>query len=452
MFKNLSERLSGIFEKLKSRGSLTESDVDAALREVRIALLEADVSLEVVKEFLEKAKKKAVGSKIVKSVSPSQMVIKVVNDTLKEILGEKEEPINLKSVPPVIILMVGLQGSGKTTTSAKIAKKLKDKNNKKVLMSSLDVQRPAAQEQLETLGKQVDVNAVEIIKGESPVKIAKRSLEQAKKEGFDVLILDTAGRLQIDDELMSEVKNVSKEVSPSEILLVSDAMIGQESVNVAKEFNNKLKLTGIILTRLDGDARGGAALSMRSVTGCPIKLIGVGEKMEALEVFHPDRIANRILGMGDVVSLVEEASETIKKEDAEKLDKKIKDGHFSLDDLSKQLGQMKKLGGIKGILAKLPGANKIQDQMNKANIDDKVILKQQAIISSMTYEEKNNHKIIHASRKKRIAAGSGTSVQEVNKLLKQYHTMLKMMKKYGNMDKKTLMRQGFGNMIPPGLQ
>ena len=320
MFKNLSERLSGIFEKLKSRGSLTESDVDAALREVRIALLEADVSLEVVKEFLEKAKKKAVGSKIVKSVSPSQMVIKVVNDTLKEILGEKEEPINLKSVPPVIILMVGLQGSGKTTTSAKIAKKLKDKNNKKVLMSSLDVQRPAAQEQLETLGKQIDVNTVEIIKGESPVKIAKRSLEQAKKEGFDVLILDTAGRLQIDDELMSEVKNVSKEVSPSEILLVSDAMIGQESVNVAKEFNNKLKLTGIILTRLDGDARGGAALSMRSVTGCPIKLIGVGEKMEALEVFHPDRIANRILGMGDVVSLVEEASETIKKEDAEKLD------------------------------------------------------------------------------------------------------------------------------------
>ena len=452
MFKNLSERLSGIFEKLKSRGSLTESDVDAALREVRIALLEADVSLEVVKEFLEKAKKKAVGSKIVKSVSPSQMVIKVVNDTLKEILGEKEEPINLKSVPPVIILMVGLQGSGKTTTSAKIAKKLKDKNNKKVLMSSLDVQRPAAQEQLETLGKQVDVNTVEIIKGESPVKIAKRSLEQAKKEGFDVLILDTAGRLQIDDELMSEVENVSKEVSPSEILLVSDAMIGQESVNVAKEFNNKLKLTGIVLTRLDGDARGGAALSMRSVTGCPIKLIGIGEKMEAIEVFHPDRIANRILGMGDVVSLVEEATDTIKKEDAEKLDKKIKDGQFTLDDLSNQLGRMKKLGGIKGILSKLPGAGKIQDQMNKANIDDKVILKQQAIISSMTVDEKNNHKIIHASRKKRIASGSGTTIQDVNKLLKQYHTMLKMMKKYGNMDKKALMRQGFGNMLPPGLQ
>ena len=452
MFKNLSERLSGIFEKLKSRGSLTESDVDAALREVRIALLEADVSLEVVKEFLEKAKKKAVGSKIVKSVSPSQMVIKVVNDTLKEILGEKEEPINLKSVPPVIILMVGLQGSGKTTTSAKIAKKLKDKNNKKVLMSSLDVQRPAAQEQLETLGKQIDVNTVEIIKGESPVKIAKRSLEQAKKEGFDVLILDTAGRLQIDDELMSEVKNVSKEVSPSEILLVSDAMIGQESVNVAKEFNNKLKLTGIVLTRLDGDARGGAALSMRSVTGCPIKLIGIGEKMEAIEVFHPDRIANRILGMGDVVSLVEEATDTIKKEDAEKLDKKIKDGQFTLDDLSNQLGRMKKLGGIKGILSKLPGAGKIQDQMNKANIDDKVILKQQAIISSMTVDEKNNHKIIHASRKKRIASGSGTTIQDVNKLLKQYHTMLKMMKKYGNMDKKALMRQGFGNMLPPGLQ
>ena len=334
MFKNLSERLTGIFDQLKSRGSLTENDVDTVLREVRIALLEADVSLEVVKEFLEKAKKKAIGSKIVKSVSPSQMVIKIVNDTLKEILGDKEEPINLKATPPVIILIVGLQGSGKTTTTAKIAKKLKDKDKKKVLMSSLDVQRPAAQEQLATLGKQVDVATVEIIKGEKPAKIAERSLEQAKKEGFDVLILDTAGRLQIDDELMNEVKDVSKTVNPSEILLVSDAMIGQESVNVAKEFNNKLKLTGIILTRLDGDARGGAALSMRSVTGCPIKLIGIGEKMEAIEVFHPDRIANRILGMGDVVSLVEEASETIKKEDAEKLDKKIKDGQFTLGDLS----------------------------------------------------------------------------------------------------------------------
>ena len=452
MFKNLSERLTGIFDKLKSRGSLNESDVDTALREVRIALLEADVSLETVKEFLDKAKKKAIGSKIVKSVSPGQMVIKIVNDVLKELLGTKEEPINLKATPPVIILMVGLQGSGKTTTSAKIAKKMKDKDNKKVIMSSLDVQRPAAQEQLATLGKQINVDTVEIIKGQNPVQIAERSLDKAKKEGFDVLILDTAGRLQIDDVLMNEVSKVSKSVKPNEILLVSDAMIGQESVNVAKEFNSRLKLTGIILTRLDGDARGGAALSMRSVTGCPIKLIGVGEKMEAIEVFHPDRIANRILGMGDVVTLVEEASESIKKEDAEKLDKKIKDGQFSLDDLSKQLGQMKKLGGIKGILSKLPGASKIQDQMNKANIDDKVIVRQQAIISSMTVEERNNHKILHASRKKRIASGSGTSIQEVNKLIKQYHTMLKMMKKYGNMDKKTLMRQGFGNMLPPGLQ
>ncbi|PPR38167.1 MAG: Signal recognition particle protein [Alphaproteobacteria bacterium MarineAlpha6_Bin4] len=452
MFKNLSDRLTGIFDKLKSRGSLTESDVDLALREVRVALLEADVALEVVKQFLEKAKKKAVGSKIVKSVSPSQMVIKIVNDTLQEILGKKEVPINLKATPPVILLMVGLQGSGKTTTSAKIAKKLKDKEKKKVLMSSLDVQRPAAQEQLATLGKQIEVSTVEIIKGEKPEKIAVRSMDQAKKEGFDVLILDTAGRLQINQELMDELRVISEVSNPNETLLVSDAMIGQESVNVAKEFNEKLKLTGIILTRLDGDARGGAALSMRSVTGCPIKLIGIGEKMEAIEVFHPDRIANRILGMGDVVSLVEEASETIKKEDAEKLDKKIKKGEFSLDDLSKQLGQMKKLGGIKGILAKLPGASKIQDQMNKANIDDKIILKQQAIISSMTLEERNNYKIIHASRKKRIASGSGASIQEVNKLLKQYHTMLKMMKKYGNMDKKTLMRQGFGNMLPPGLQ
>ena len=452
MFKSLSDRLSGIFEKIKSKGSLKENDVEEALREVRVALLEADVSLSVVKEFLEKAKKKAIGSKLIKSVSPGQIVIKIVNDILVEILGYKEDPINLKATPPVIILMVGLQGSGKTTTSAKIAKRLKIKDKKKVLMASLDVQRPAAQEQLSILGKQVDVSTVDIVVGQKSVEIAKRSLEQAKKESFDVLILDTAGRLQIDNTLMKEVESISKETNPNEILLVSDAMIGQESVNVAKEFNDKLKLTGIVLTRLDGDARGGAALSMKSVTGCPIKLIGVGEKMEALEVFYPDRIANRILGMGDVVSLVEEASETVKKEDAQKLDKKIKKGEFSLEDLAKQLNQMKKIGGLKGILSKLPGASKLQDQMDKANIDDKIITRQQAIISSMTIEEKENYKVIHASRKKRIALGSGTTIQEVNKLLKQYHTMLKMMKKYGNLDKKTLMRQGFGNMLPPGLQ
>jgi len=452
MFKSLSDRLSGIFEKIKSKGSLKENDVEEALREVRVALLEADVSLSVVKEFLEKAKKKAIGSKLIKSVSPGQVVIQIVNDILVEILGYKEDPINLKATPPVIILMVGLQGSGKTTTSAKIAKRLKIKDKKKVLMASLDVQRPAAQEQLSILGKQVDVSTVDIVVGQKPVEIAKRSLEQAKKESFDVLILDTAGRLQIDNALMKEVESISKETNPNEILLVSDAMIGQESVNVAKEFNDKLKLTGIVLTRLDGDARGGAALSMKSVTGCPIKLIGVGEKMEALEVFYPDRIANRILGMGDVVSLVEEASETVKKEDAEKLDKKIKKGEFSLEDLAKQLNQMKKIGGLKEILSKLPGASKLQDQMGKANIDDKIITRQQAIISSMTIEEKENYKVIHASRKKRIALGSGTTIQEVNKLLKQYHTMLKMMKKYGNLDKKTLMRQGFGNMLPPGLQ
>ena len=452
MFKNLSERLTGIFEKIKSKGSLKENDVEEALREVRVALLEADVSLSVVKEFLEKAKKKAIGSKLIKSVSPGQVVIQIVNDILVEILGYKEDPINLKATPPVIILMVGLQGSGKTTTSAKIAKRLKIKDKKKVLMASLDVQRPAAQEQLSILGKQVDVSTVDIVVGQKPVEIAKRSLEQAKKESFDVLILDTAGRLQIDNALMKEVESISKETNPNEILLVSDAMIGQESVNVAKEFNDKLKLTGIVLTRLDGDARGGAALSMKSVTGCPIKLIGVGEKMEALEVFYPDRIANRILGMGDVVSLVEEASATVKKEDAEKLDKKIKKGEFSLEDLAKQLNQMKKIGGLKEILSKLPGASKLQDQMGKANIDDKIITRQQAIISSMTIEEKENYKVIHASRKKRIVLGSGTTIQEVNKLLKQYHTMLKMMKKYGNLDKKTLMRQGFGNMLPPGLQ
>ena len=451
MFKNLSERLTGIFEKIKSKGALKENDVEETLREVRIAFLEADVSLSVVKEFLEKAKKKAVGSKLIKSISPGQLVIKIVNDTLVEILGHKEDPINLKSIPPVVILMIGLQGSGKTTTSAKIANRLKIKDKKKVLMASLDVQRPAAQEQLATLGKQIEVSTVNIVASQKPIDIAKRSLDQAKKECFDVLILDTAGRLQIDNQLMEEVASVNKLTNPNEVLLVSDAMIGQESVNVAKEFNDKLKLTGIVLTRLDGDARGGAALSMKSVTGCPIKLIGTGEKMDALEIFYPDRIANRILGMGDVVSLVEEASETIKKEDAKQLNKKIQEGQFTLNDLAKQLKQMKKIGGLKGILAKLPGASKIQDQMDKANIDDKLIVKQQAIISSMTVEERENYKILHASRKRRIASGSGTTIQEVNKLLKQYHTMLKMMKKYGKMDKKLLMRQGFGNTIPPGL-
>ena len=451
MFKNLSERLTGIFEKIKSKGALKENDVEETLREVRIAFLEADVSLSVVKEFLEKAKKKAVGSKLIKSISPGQLVIKIVNDTLVEILGHKEDPINLKSIPPVVILMIGLQGSGKTTTSAKIANRLKIKDKKKVLMASLDVQRPAAQEQLATLGKQIEVSTVNIVASQKPIDIAKRSLDQAKKECFDVLILDTAGRLQIDNQLMEEVASVNKLTNPNEVLLVSDAMIGQESVNVAKEFNDKLKLTGIVLTRLDGDARGGAALSMKSVTGCPIKLIGTGEKMDALEIFYPDRIANRILGMGDVVSLVEEASATVKKEDAEKLDKKIKKGEFSLEDLAKQLNQMKKIGGLKEILSKLPGASKIQDQMDKANIDDKLIVKQQAIISSMTVEERENYKILHALRKRRIASGSGTTIQEVNKLLKQYHTMLKMMKKYGKMDKKLLMRQGFGNIIPPGL-
>ena len=451
MFKNLSERLTGIFEKIKSKGALKENDVEETLREVRIAFLEADVSLSVVKEFLEKAKKKAVGSKLIKSISPGQLVIKIVNDTLVEILGHKEDPINLKSIPPVVILMIGLQGSGKTTTSAKIANRLKIKDKKKVLMASLDVQRPAAQEQLATLGKQIEVSTVNIVASQKPIDIAKRSLDQAKKECFDVLILDTAGRLQIDNQLMEEVASVNKLTNPNEVLLVSDAMIGQESVNVAKEFNDKLKLTGIVLTRLDGDARGGAALSMKSVTGCPIKLIGTGEKMDALEIFYPDRIANRILGMGDVVSLVEEASETIKKEDAKQLNKKIQEGQFTLNDLAKQLKQMKKIGGLKGILAKLPGASKIQDQMDKANIDDKLIVKQQAIISSMTVEERENYKILHALRKRRIASGSGTTIQEVNKLLKQYHIMLKMMKKYGKMDKKLLMRQGFGNILPPGL-
>ena len=429
MFKNLSERLTGIFDKLKSRGSLTETDVDLALREVRVALLEADVSLEVVKEFLEKAKRKALGSKIVKSVSPSQMVIKIVNDTLKEILGNKEEPINLKTTPPVIILMVGLQGSGKTTTSAKIAKKLKDKDKKKVLMSSLDVQRPAAMEQLQILGDQTDIDVLPIVQDQKPVDITKRSYQEAKLSGHDVVILDTAGRASIDNELMNELSAVYKESKPSEVFLVADAMTGQEAANVAKSFKEKSNVTSIILTRVDGDARGGAALSMSDITNCPIKFMGTGEKLDAFESFKAERIASRILGMGDVVGLVEKAQSEVKEEEAKDLVKKISKGTFDLNDFRKQLNQMKKMGGMQGILSLLPGAQKIKKQMAVGGLDDKILVKMDSMISSMTEKERISPKLLNGSRKRRISNGSGNSVQDLNRLLKQFKQMTLMMKK-----------------------
>jgi len=431
MFETLSDRLSGIFDKLTGRGSLSESDVDAAMREVRRALIEADVALEVVRSFVETVREKAVGQDVVKSITPGQMVVKIVNDQLVELLGSEAEPISLSASPPVAIMMVGLQGSGKTTTTAKIAKRLAERDNKKVLMASLDVHRPAAQEQLRVLGEQINVETLPIKSGQMPIDIAKRALKDAKTGGFDVVILDTAGRLHVDDELMEESAQVHKLTSPHETLLVADALTGQDAVNIAKAFDEKLPLTGIVLTRIDGDGRGGAALSMRAVTGKPIKLMGTGEKIDALEDFHPERIANRILGMGDIVSLVEKAAETIDAEKAEKIAAKMKKGTFDLEDLADQLKQMQKIGGMSSILGMLPGIGKMKKQIEEANVDDTIFKRQQAIISSMTPKERQMPKVLNASRKKRVAAGSGSSVQDINKLLKMHRQMADMMKKLG---------------------
>lgn len=431
MFETLSDRLSGIFDKLTKRGALSEADVDAAMREVRRALLEADVALDVVREFVEQVKAKAVGQDVVKSVTPGQMVVKIVNDQLVEILGSQAEPLSLASTPPVAIMMVGLQGSGKTTTTAKIARRLTVRDNRKVLMASLDVHRPAAQEQLRVLGEQIDVETLSIKQGQMPIEITKRALKEAKTGGFDVLLLDTAGRLHVDDELMEESAQVHKLANPHETLLVADALTGQDAVNIAKAFDEKLPLTGIVLTRVDGDGRGGAALSMRAVTGKPIKLMGTGEKIEELEDFHPERIASRILGMGDIVSLVEKAAETIDAAKAEKIAAKMKKGTFDLEDLSDQLKQMQKIGGMSSILGMLPGIGKMKKQIADANIDDSVFKHQQAIIGSMTRKERQHPKLLNASRKKRVASGSGTSVQEINKLLKMHRQMSDMMKKLG---------------------
>ena len=452
MFEALSDKLSGVFDKLRRRGALSETDVTEALREVRLALLEADVALEVVRDFIAKVRERAIGVEVLRSVSPGQQVVKIVNDALIEALGGAGAvEINLNAVPPVAILMAGLQGSGKTTTSGKLALRLKDKQRKKVLLASLDTQRPAAQLQLQQLAERAGVASLEIIPFQSPVQIARRAMDTARREVFDVVILDTAGRLSIDEALMAELKEIRDATNPAETLLVVDAMTGQDAVNTAKAFNEALGVTGIVMTRMDGDARGGAALSMRAITGAPIKLTGTGEKLDALEDFHPERVAGRILGMGDIVGLVERAAETIDQAEAEKLAKKMAKGTFDLEDYASQLKQIGKMGSISGILGMLPGISKVKAQMADANLDTAIFKRQAAIISSMTIKEKRNPDILKASRKKRIAAGSGTSVQEVNKLLKQFDDMSTMMKKMSKMGQKGLMRQGMSALMPKGM-
>ena len=465
MFEGLSKRLGDVFDKLRGRGALSEADVDEALREVRTALLEADVALPVVREFIESVRPKAIGADVIRSVTPGQMVIKIVNDHLVEMLGGTVADLDLNAIPPVVILMVGLQGSGKTTSSAKIGYRLSQgpqgmaaemfagsfSVKRKVMMASLDTRRPAAQQQLKILGEQTGVSTLPIVPLEMPLAITKRAMETARREGFDVLILDTAGRLSIDEELMKEVADISALAKPKETLLVADAMTGQDAVNVAKAFNERLAVTGIVLTRVDGDSRGGAALSMRAVTGRPVKLIGVGEKFDQLEPFHPDRIASRILGMGDIVSLVERAAENIDKEEAERLAAKVRKGQFDMDDLLSQLRQLRKMGGLSGLMGMLPGAMQAKAAMSKAKIDENQLKRQEAVILSMTKKERRNPDVIHASRKKRIAAGSGVQVQDVNKLLKQHADMVKMMKRVNKLGEKGFMRSLGGMQPPPGF-
>ena len=433
MFDALSDRLGNVFDRLKGKGSLSESDVNAAMREVRIALLEADVAVEVVKSFIDGVKERAVGQEVTKSVTPGQQVIKIVNDNLIEMLGKEPAWIELNAVPPVPILMIGLQGSGKTTTAAKIASRLTRRDKKKVMMASLDVTRPAAREQLRVLGEQIDVSTLPMAEGETAVSIAKRAMAASRLQGYDVVILDTAGRVTIDQGLMDEIKQISEITNPAEKILVADALTGQDAVTTAKNFHQNVGVTGIVLTRMDGDSRGGAALSMRSVTGVPIKAVGTGEKLENLEDFHPERVAGRILGMGDVVSLVEKAAETIEVEEAEKIALKMQKGQFDFNDMLTQLQQVSKMGGLGGVLAMLPGVGKLQKQMASAGVDDKSIARQIAIIQSMTAQERKSPKLLNASRKRRVASGSGTTAQEINRLLKQQMEMARMMKKVGKM-------------------
>ena len=446
MFEGLSEKLSHIFDALTRRGALSEEDVNLALREVRRALLEADVALDVVRSFVDKVRGRAIGANVVKSVTPGQMVVKIVNDVLIETLGADADPINLDAAPPVAIMMIGLQGAGKTTTTAKIAKRLNERMKRKVLMASLDVKRPAAQEQLAVLGRQIGVDTLPVIAGQTPVQIAVRAEQAARLQGYDVVLLDTAGRTHIDDALMREMAEIKAASRPHEILLVADALTGQDAVNLAKSFDERVGVTGIVLTRVDGDGRGGAALSMRAVTGKPIKLLGAGEKMDALEDFHPARIANRILGMGDIVSLVEKAAETIDAEKAQRIAEKMRKGKFDLEDLSDQLAQVEKIGGLGGIMGMLPGMAKIKDQLAASRLDDRIIKRQRAIISSMTRQERRNPDLLKASRKRRVAAGSGVKVEDVNRLLKQHRQMADMMKAMGGAKRGALakMAQAFG--------
>ncbi|WP_159347278.1 signal recognition particle protein [Roseomonas harenae] len=452
MFEALSTRLNGVFDKLRRRGALSEADVNEALREVRVALLEADVALPVARDLINRVRERAVGVEVIRSVSPAQQVIKIVNDALVEALGGGEGAelpgLDLNAPSPVPILMVGLQGSGKTTTSGKIALRLRNRDKKKVLLASLDVQRPAAQLQLQTLAGQAGVASLPIIPGQSPLEIAARAMDVARRELYDVVILDTAGRLSIDDALMEEVAAVKAATKPHQTLLVVDAMTGQDAVNTARNFQDRVGVNGIVMTRVDGDARGGAALSMRAVTGAPIRLLGAGEKLDALEDFHPDRVASRILGMGDIVSLVERAAETIDRDEAEKLAAKMQKGQFDLEDFASQLKQVGKMGNLSGILGMLPGIGKMKSQIENAKIDDSMIGRQAAIISSMTRKEKRNPDIIKASRKKRIAAGAGVTVQDVNRLLKQFDDMSAMMKRMNKLGQKGLMRGGLGALLP----
>lgn len=434
MFQSLTEKLGNVFDKLRGKGSLSQEDVDLALREIRVALLEADVALPVVKDFVERIRIKAVGQDIVKSVSPAQMVVKIVNDEMVALLGSESTDLSFAGTPPAVYLMVGLQGSGKTTSTAKISKYLTDKLRKKVLMASLDTYRPAAQDQLAQLGTQTGIATLPIVTGEDPLTITKRALTEGRLGGYDVVMLDTAGRLAIDDVLMNEVVAIRDMANPVETLLVVDAMTGQDAVNTASAFDSKVGITGLMLTRVDGDARGGAAMSMRAVTGKPIKLMGIGEKWDALEPFHADRIVSRILGMGDVVSLVEKAIETVNEAEAEDMAKRFNEGRFDLNDMLNQFRQMKRMGGIGSLMKMLPGLGRYSEQIDSANLDNSVLKHQEAIILSMTKAERVKPSLLNAKRRQRIAAGSGTSVQDVNRLIKQYEqmeTMMRRMKKMG---------------------
>ncbi|SUZ96022.1 uncharacterized protein METZ01_LOCUS48876 [marine metagenome] len=429
MFENLTNRLEGIFSKLKKAPSLNEEQVEAGLKEIRQALLSADVALPVVKEFIENIKPKAIGQEIIRSTSPGQMLVKIVYDELVKILGEKSEDLNLKAVPPASILLLGLQGSGKTTTAAKLAKNIEKNFRKKILLVSLDIYRPAAQEQLKVLAENNNLNALPIVENQLPIDIAKRAINAASLSGSDIIIFDTAGRTQMDLNMMTEIKTLKDTLNPVETILVADSLTGQIAVNLASEFDKAVRLTSIILTRVDGDGRGGAALSMKQTTGKPIKFIGVGEKIDDLESFHPDRLANRILGMGDIVSLVEKASQDLDEEKIKSTEEKIKKGTFTFEDYLLQLRQMKKMGGMEGVLSLLPGVSKAKEQMQNANVDEKLLSANEAIILSMTKKERENPDIISGSRRKRISSGSGTDVQTINRLLKQFKMMSKMMKK-----------------------